>query len=103
MEKKQAAKDRLKNVNDARQEMIRQAKGKVMNYAVRETGEEDKADEDAPLSLDHVDRAEMQGGGMLTNPFLAGSKKSTINSDINVVVNDKPIHVNPLHEQWLLR
>lgn len=40
---------------------------------------------------------------MLTNPFLAGSKKSTINSDINVVVNDKPITVNPLHEQWLLR
>ena len=44
MGKKQAAKDRLKNANDARQEMIRQARGKVMNYAVRENDEDDKSD-----------------------------------------------------------
>jgi len=41
------------------------------------------------------------------NPFgaaaaSAGTKMSTINSDINVVVNDKPVKINPLHEQWLI-
>ena len=34
-------KERLKNIKDARDEMIKQAKGKVMNYAVRDKSDEE--------------------------------------------------------------
>ena len=32
----------MKNVKGAREEMIRQARGKVMNYAVKESAEEEE-------------------------------------------------------------
>ena len=44
LEKKQQARDRSKNVKEAREQMLKNARGKVMNYAVRE-GEEDLRDE----------------------------------------------------------
>ena len=54
----------MKNVKGAREEMIRQARGKVMNYAVKESAEEEEmsgrealeqmTDPVAPLTFDRT-------------------------------------------------
>ena len=91
-----------------------------MNYAVKENSDEeevsggemrDVTSHAAPLTFDHTNEQRPRWNEVY-NPFAPGSKKSTINSDINIVVNNSSrengpdnepqfMQVNPLHQEWL--